>query len=258
MSWSASQTPGLGSHGDIDGIKVPSMNKHNNLLSFLAVVQYYGIDFHSVKWRDGLDPVGFGATAEIRDRFVSRKTGFAFKRHRAITSVHPENSDHDEDNDGKDEIIKRREKIFNELVSEVTILGFPPIRYHQNFIRLEGVYWEIPSNNSYPWPVLVLEKADFGDLWSFARSPEGRQMSMKERLGVCLDVAQAIVTLHENGECKCMFSHIWADTSRNDPRGCEATERPGIQAGNLETEVRAHLCKVRRLWILRLEYESYC
>jgi len=79
MSWSASQIPSLGSRGDIDGMKVPSMNKHNNLLSFFAVVQYYGIYFHSIKWGDGLDPVGLGATAEIRDRFVSRKRGFAFK-----------------------------------------------------------------------------------------------------------------------------------------------------------------------------------
>ena len=158
MSWSASQIPSLGSRGDIDGMKVPSMNKHNNLLSFFAVVQYYGIYFHSIKWGDGLDPVGLGATAEIRDRFVSRKRGFAFKRHRAITSVHSENSDHDEDSDGNDEIIKRREKIFNELVSEVTILGYPPIRYHQNFIQLEGVYWEIPSDNSIHGPFLSSKK----------------------------------------------------------------------------------------------------
>ena len=62
-----------------------------------------------------------------------------------------------------------------------------------------GIHWEIPSDGSDPWPVLVLEKAGLGDLWSFARSEEGRAMSIEKRLGICLDIAQAISTLHEHG-----------------------------------------------------------
>jgi hypothetical protein len=200
ISCFGSQTRGLASDG-VTG--VPSMNKHNNLLSFLSIVQYYDIDYLKTKWRDGVDPLGIGASAEVRERFVSSKRGFAFKRHRGLGSTnfeHALSGDELDSDENQGCSLSAREKIFNELVSEVTVLGYPPIRYHQNFVRIEGVYWEVPPDGTIPWPVLILEKADLGDLWSFARTPEGRRMTMQQRIGICLDMAQAMTALHENGK----------------------------------------------------------
>jgi hypothetical protein len=188
---------GAGSRTD-GGIEVPTMNEHNNLLSFLAIVDYYGFDFIDVKWKQGLDVLGRGGTAEVRELFITDKKMFAYKRHRALAAVQ-----------SNDPGIKRRnlnggrypeliEKIFNEMVSEVTVLGHPLIRNHQNIVGLAGVYWEL-SDGSDPWPVLVFDKAHHGNMWSFATSPEGLQMSFKDRLGICLDIAQAISALHELG-----------------------------------------------------------
>lgn len=47
LSWLPSVTRGAGSRTE-GGIGVPSMNKHNNLISFLAIVEYYGFDFINV------------------------------------------------------------------------------------------------------------------------------------------------------------------------------------------------------------------
>ena len=51
------------------------------------------------------------------------------------------------------------------------------------------------------WPVLLLEKAQLGDLMSFMLSAEGRAMTMRERLEICSDIANAIIALHSIGTC---------------------------------------------------------
>jgi hypothetical protein len=56
---------------------------------------------------------------------------------------------------------------------------------------------DIPSDEEV-WPVLVFEKAQFGDLYSFATLPVGRDLCIAERLKLCVDVGTAIMDMHFN------------------------------------------------------------
>jgi hypothetical protein len=174
------------------------MNKHNDLLSFLSVVQHFNFDFLELKWTDGMAPLGNGANAEVRELFIMDKLELAFKRHRALM---PQSSPGRNYN-GHEQCStqSREERIFNEMVAEVTILGHPVVQHHQNFVKLRAVYWELLPGVTQPWPVLVLEKADIGNLWFFGSSLEGLQMSIEQRLTICLDIGSAVSVLHDNGK----------------------------------------------------------
>ena len=159
------------------------MNPHNDCISFLAIAQYYEIDFVSVTWETGRGKAGSGATSEIWQSGASRNVDFAFKRMKLAEGSSADNE----------------EKAYNALVSEISILRHPLIQHHQNIVNVEGICWEVPLNGEKVWPVLLLEKAQLGDLDSFMLSAEGRAMTMRERLGICNDVANAIIALHSNG-----------------------------------------------------------
>lgn len=197
VSWSASQMRGAGTRTD-GGIGVPTMNEHNNLLSFLAVVEYYDFDYIDVKWKQGLDVLGAGGTATVRELYITENYMLAYKRHKALEALQYDKFGEKKKNLSDSASPDLAEKVFNEMVAEVTVLGHPLIRNHQNIVGLAGIYWEI-AENSVPWPILVFDKAHRGDLWSFAKSSEGLQMNFKDRLGICLDIAQAISALHALG-----------------------------------------------------------
>jgi len=159
-------------------IAIPSMNMHNDLISFLAVAQYYELDFVFITWEPALGKIGAGGTSEIRLSILDTQTSLAFKC-TAPTGL------------GQDE-----QRAFNTLVSEISVLGHPLIRHRQNIINLEGICWELPLGSRKVWPVLILEKAQLGDLQSFLCSEQGRRKSFGERLSLCTDVASAIIAMH--------------------------------------------------------------
>ena len=167
-------------------IELPTMNSHNDFISFLAVAQYYEIDFVSLTWQQGRGQLGTGGTSEIWQSNYSKRTDFVFKRMKFADTFETDPQD--------------QEKGFNALVSEISILSHPLIRHHQNIVKLEGISWEIHRKSHKVWPVLVLEKAQLGDLKSFMSSEQGRLTTMRDRLELCTDVASAIIALHSN--CK--------------------------------------------------------
>lgn len=160
------------------------MNPHNDCISFLPIAQYYELDFVSLTWVKGKGK-GLGATSEIWQSSASRRVDFAFKRTKL--AERPVVDDQDE------------ERAFNALVSEISVLRHPLIQHHQNIVDLEGISWEISPQSGKFWPVLILEKAPLGDLESFMFSEEGRATTIDERLALCSDIANAIITLHSNG-----------------------------------------------------------
>jgi hypothetical protein len=177
-----------------DVLKIPSMSRHNNFLSFLAVVQYYHFDFVPTTWHEAPGSLGKGATSEIEQSNINTKRSFAFKRAALYENV--------KEDEGDDWGGASHEKVFNTLVSEISILGHPLMRYHQNIVRLEGICWDVPSDSRDVRPVLILEKADVGDLRSFMCTEEGRRMDIEQRLHICLDIASAITSMHD-----CRKSH---------------------------------------------------
>jgi hypothetical protein len=88
---------------------------------------------------------------------------------------------------------------FQNIIREMIVLSQPSIREHPNIIRLEGICWDIPQDDQV-WPVLVFQKAHFGDLYHFSRSGAGRDLSMEDRLSLCIDIGIAIRDMHSNSK----------------------------------------------------------
>ena len=92
-----------------------------------------------------------------------------------------------------------QEKLFIQLISEVSILGLESIRDHPNVIKLEGIAWDIQTNDKIQ-PVLVFEKTAHGDLEAFLSSKPGRELSVYQRLSLCSNIGNAVGDLHSYSE----------------------------------------------------------
>jgi hypothetical protein len=142
-----------------------------DLITLLAAVQRAQVDILPITWQSARLPVGVGATSKINEAFVNLQTSLAFK---CVSDK------------------QKREpgaKILQTIIKE--------IRMHPNIVELQGLCWDIPSDEEV-WPVLVFEKAQFGDLYSFATLPVGRDLCIAERLKLCVDVGTAIMDMHFN------------------------------------------------------------
>ncbi|KAI1127756.1 hypothetical protein F5Y10DRAFT_242046 [Nemania abortiva] len=146
-----------------------------NLLSFLATAQALIIELLPVTWEAARPHIGDGGTAVLNMSALSLQNSLAFKR------IH--------------ESTRRRQseaKIFKILTNEIVVLGSHFVRQHPNIAQLEGISFEVSRDDDKPWPVLVFEKAQYGDLNHFAQSPIGRQTDINMRLKLCLDIATAV------------------------------------------------------------------
>ncbi|KAF2474367.1 kinase-like protein [Lindgomyces ingoldianus] len=155
-----------------------------DLITFLAVIQKLQVDILPTTWQAARQPIGVGATGIINEALIDLHTSFAFKR---------------ASNRQKEK--QAEERIIHTLISEVIALGHPLIRKHRNIVELQGICWDIVSDdrgNDKVWPVLVFEKSQYGDLYSFATLPVGRALCVAERLKLCVDVGIAILDMHFN------------------------------------------------------------
>jgi serine/threonine protein kinase len=149
-----------------------------NFISFLAVTQHRQIDFLPIAWQPALDSIGLGGTSEIHQSIITLQAKFAFKRIK-----------HSERARWRDGII------FRTLLSEITVLSHPSIRAHPNIVKLLGICWDILHEGSV-LPVLVFEKAQFGNLREFSTSEPGKCMSLENKLKLCSGIATAIRDMH--------------------------------------------------------------
>ncbi|KAI3317713.1 kinase-like protein [Xylariaceae sp. AK1471] len=161
-----------------------------DFISVIACAQRYGIDFLSITWQEAqveeLNILGKGGQSSIFQSAVSLKEEFAFKtsspikRHGGVQNIHD---------------------IFRELLVQVSIHGHPALRNHPNILRLEALGWELedPQALETPvWPVLIFEKTKHKSLEAFVDSKEGRDLDLRQRLGLCANIASALATMHAN------------------------------------------------------------
>jgi hypothetical protein len=77
------------------------------------------------------------------------------------------------------------------------VLGHASTRNHPNIVDLQGICWDVASDDKV-WPVLVFEKSQYGDLHNFTTLSIGRELSVADRLKLCVDVSKAISDMHFN------------------------------------------------------------
>lgn len=168
-----------------------------DLVTFLGAAQALKIDFLPITWQPALDLIGQGATAEIRKALMNSHMSFAFKRPKFITLLN----------------VDFEMRVLPFLTAEISILSHPSIRKSPNIVRLEGICWEIFSEAyTFPgeaqfdgtrggiMPILVFEESKYGDLRNFMTCSVGRNLGLKDKLRLCVDIARAVEKMHSNRE----------------------------------------------------------
>jgi len=177
---------GLVSYGTLDRVinsPVPEYaeahDAYHKFLSFLGLAQHLEIDFIPITWHSALEGARRGRTADIQQMAIDLQNALAFKR---LSSQRPE----------------QRARDMPALTAELAVLGHPAVRDHPHLSRLEGVCWDVTPGTDEVWPVLVFEKAPHGDLMSFMERGPGSALSFSDRVGLCGDIAVAIMDMHMN------------------------------------------------------------
>jgi hypothetical protein len=147
-------------------------------IALLGLIQRLGINILPIAPDSLLSGLGQGGQGEISQARVNARAGFAFKHFNHYKS-----------------------DPFKDVIRELMVLGDALGRNHQHIVNFIGICWDIPRDNQV-WPVLVLEKTDFGDLHQFVRSSKGKDLSLEARVKICVDVAIAIKDMHRDRENK--------------------------------------------------------
>lgn len=171
---------------DVDALELHQ--SPDNLLSFLALTQKLGIAMLEITWQSARPEIGWGGTSSIHEALADIQTSFAFKR--IFVSEMME---------------KSKAKKFQILSNEMMILSKPWVREHPNIVQLQGICWDVWSEDSI-WPVLVFEKSQLGDLHTFLRSPTGKQLDGPKRLVLCCQIGNAVTDMHSQGKLRTKFS----------------------------------------------------
>ncbi|KAF4948637.1 hypothetical protein FGADI_9541 [Fusarium gaditjirri] len=153
---------------------------HPDFISFVTIAQYHHIDIWPMSWDDKLNKLGSGATGDVKQSMVDLKAHFALKRfesHRA-TRQHDSSSI-------TSSTLSENEALFTALISDSVILRQPQIEEHAHIVGIQGIAFEVEGGcQGLPgiWPMLIMEKAQEGDLARYLASERGREASLSARL----------------------------------------------------------------------------
>ncbi|KAJ6069165.1 hypothetical protein N7499_011052 [Penicillium canescens] len=90
-------------------------------------------------------------------------------------------------------------RIFASMMKEYRILSHKSIKKHKNIVTLYGCCWRtVDVDADHVIPNLVLEGTSLGDLEAFYRVSH-EKISMRRRLGLCIDIAMGVEGLHLAG-----------------------------------------------------------
>ncbi|TGJ81221.1 hypothetical protein E0Z10_g7548 [Xylaria hypoxylon] len=163
------------------------------LLSCLACAQRCRVDLTGFSWINAQGTLGRGGQGVVAQTRASVDTVFAFKRRRppsqGLFTTRAAAKDH----------------AFREICSEILALGHEDLRRHENIVQLIAISWEIENVKDWMfkadvaiWPVMILEKAELGDLGHFLRG-KGIETDLPSRLRMCAGIASALAAVHKNG-----------------------------------------------------------
>lgn len=166
----------------------PSVANHPceaGLITFLATVQHFQVPFLPISWHDGLESLGEGGSAVVSQSIVSASRLLAFKRFRQT-----------------DDPSER----FKSLMTEIATLSQPLVSRSPYIVDIEGVCWDVDVQTRDIAPVLVFEKAMW-DVAEFMTTTEGKDLSLDQRLGLCVQIGEGLLALHTSGQ----LSHLLSD-----------------------------------------------
>ncbi|RYP42659.1 hypothetical protein DL767_000028 [Monosporascus sp. MG133] len=85
-----------------------------------------------------------------------------------------------------------------DIMLELRTLAHPPIRQHENVVKLLGLAWETDQfDTTRKWPILIMERATRGTLADLLQPATPHEMSV--RLNLMLDVTMGLEVLHMCG-----------------------------------------------------------
>jgi serine/threonine protein kinase len=91
----------------------------------------------------------------------------------------------------------RNSRLFRSIAKEYQILKSESLRNHENIVTLFGCCWQtIDVRTGLPVPSLILEGTVLGDLEQFSTT---REMTLRKRLGICIDIASGLQAIHALG-----------------------------------------------------------
>ncbi|KAF2110563.1 kinase-like domain-containing protein [Lophiotrema nucula] len=150
---------------------------HYGFIAVLGLAQRLNVDILPLSWDIKQRPIGRGGQATIYHTMIDRESGFVFKCF-----------DH----------IDQQQDLFRQVVQEMAVLGHPAVRAHPHINNLEGLCWNVIDENQI-WPALVFEKSHLGDLDSFVKTQRAIELSIEDRLELCVQIGIAIRDMHANG-----------------------------------------------------------
>ena len=159
-------------------LRISASDSHADLLAFLSTAQLNLTDFLPIAWYPSFN-LGRGGFAVLNQSPVKIELSFAFKRLGQDC--------HAQDEDVED---------FSSSISELAILRHKPLAKHPSIIKLEGICWEVTPENDRILPVLVFEKATYGDLFQFMDTEEGQKLNIRQKISLCAQILDALYTLH--------------------------------------------------------------
>ncbi|KAI1806722.1 serine/threonine protein kinase japonica group [Daldinia bambusicola] len=179
MSYTAEWTSILSSDCDIVISPTEELSLQTDLITFLATAQRFQIPILPTTWETGRSEAGLGGTSIIHGSDVDLVTLFAYKRvHETSKRTTTEN------------------QLFGLLVREITISGHNFIRQNPHITQLQGICWDISADDK-PWPVLIFERSDLRDLYSYYdRKPSWQETDLPARIRYCVEIGTAIIAMH--------------------------------------------------------------
>ena len=144
-------------------------------IAFLGLAQRLHVRFLPITWQAALGRIGEGGQARINQVLANLQISFAFKLFKY-----------------------QRQYPLREIVQEMVVLSHPVVRKHEHIVRLEGICWDF-SEEDHVCPVLVFQKSHLGDLHNFVKLERFKNLSMEDRVSLCVDIGIAIGDMHHNG-----------------------------------------------------------
>lgn len=179
--------------------KISKTSISHSFLFFLAIAQALRIEFLSIPWQSTRDEIEKIDISRIHETSANIRMSLVFKR---VSN--------------KKKINETEAKIFEMLSNEIIVLDHSSIQEHSNIAKLQSICWDIFFDDKV-WLVLMSEKSQFDDLYSFATRSVEKELNIHHRLKLCVEIEEAIITcIHIVSNCDwASYNSIWFNVSIN-------------------------------------------